>query len=86
MVCSHVFSMHPVCGMCRGFVSCTAQSKDYDADGRYIRRWVPELAAVPTEHIHQTWRMTKEEQQRCGVQLPADYPLPIPGTRYHEAS
>ena len=58
------------------------QSKDYDPEGAYIRKWVPELQDVPAEHVHQPWRMTQEEQQQCGVRLPAHYPLPIANTRY----
>ncbi len=61
------------------------QSKDYDAGGKYIRKWVPELAAVPAEHIHAPWRMTAEEQESCGVRLPEHYPLPLSGTRYYDA-
>lgn len=33
------------------------QSKDYDLDGSYIRKWVPELARVPQSHIHEPWKM-----------------------------
>ena len=61
------------------------QGTTYDPDGRYIRKWVPELADVPTEHIHQPWRMSPGQQEACGVQLPGDYPLPITGTQYHES-
>ena len=57
----------------------------YDPDGRYIRKWVPELADVPTEHVHQPWRMTAGQQEACGVQLPGDYPLPTTGTQYDES-
>lgn len=32
-----------------------SQSKTFDPEGDYIRRWVPELAAVPTEYIHEPW-------------------------------
>jgi deoxyribodipyrimidine photo-lyase len=44
------------------------QSKRFDPDGAYIRRWVPELADLPDEHIHEPWRATEP---------PRDYPLPI---------
>jgi deoxyribodipyrimidine photo-lyase len=33
----------------------TAQSEKFDADGSYIRRYVPELAEVPVEHVHKPW-------------------------------
>jgi deoxyribodipyrimidine photo-lyase len=33
----------------------TKQSKDYDPEGNYIRHWLPELAHVPANRIHQPW-------------------------------
>ncbi len=53
------------------------QGQKYDPQGVYIRRWVPELSAVPDETIHTPWDMPLAEQQRCGVRLGADYPLPV---------
>jgi deoxyribodipyrimidine photo-lyase len=44
------------------------QSRKFDPDGTYLRRWLPELATVPDEHIHEPWRAPRE---------PADYPAPI---------
>ena len=31
------------------------QGRDHDADGVFIRRWCPELADVPSDHIHEPW-------------------------------
>ena len=31
------------------------QGARFDPDGRYVRRWIPELADVPDEHIHAPW-------------------------------
>jgi deoxyribodipyrimidine photo-lyase len=32
-----------------------AQGRRFDPDGSYVRRWVPELADVPTRHVHEPW-------------------------------
>jgi deoxyribodipyrimidine photo-lyase len=36
--------------------SPVAQAKRFDADGRYVRRFVPELRDVPEDSIHEPWR------------------------------
>ena len=45
------------------------QSEKFDPDGTYIRRYVPELADVPDEHLHTPWLVPG------GV--PKGYPEPI---------
>ncbi|SDR85977.1 deoxyribodipyrimidine photo-lyase type I [Friedmanniella luteola] len=45
------------------------QSEKFDPDGRYIRRYVPELAGVPLAHLHTPW--TNPDG------LPRGYPHPI---------
>lgn len=32
------------------------QARKFDPDGHYLRRWLPELAAVPTALLHEPWR------------------------------
>lgn len=34
----------------------TAQGEQYDPDGAYVRRWVPELRGLPAKVIHQPWQ------------------------------
>lgn len=53
------------------------QSRDQDADGRYIRRWVPEIAALPSDWIHAPWQLPGHLQRRHGVIIGSDYPRPI---------
>ncbi|MDX9865565.1 MAG: deoxyribodipyrimidine photo-lyase [Anaerolineaceae bacterium] len=55
----------------------TLQSKKFDPQGAYIRRWVPELAQVPDKFIHEPWLMPQDAQQASGCQIGKDYPLPI---------
>lgn len=43
------------------------QSKKFDPDGDYIRAYVPELALLPTDDVHEPWKKAK----------PANYPAPI---------
>lgn len=53
------------------------QSGKFDPDGRFIRMYLPELAGVPAEFIHEPWKMGKEEQKAAGVEIGRDYPAPI---------
>ena len=53
------------------------QSQDQDPDGVFIRRWIPELDSVPTEWIHQPWRMSQSLQQKHGCHIGLQYPAPI---------
>jgi deoxyribodipyrimidine photo-lyase len=53
------------------------QSEKFDHEGKFIRRYVPELATVPGKYIHAPWRMGAIDQQACGVAIGRDYPPPI---------
>ena len=53
------------------------QSEKFDPKGSFIRRYVPELAAVPDKFIHTPWQMSEDLQARYGVRLGTTYPLPI---------
>jgi deoxyribodipyrimidine photo-lyase len=53
------------------------QGRRHDPDGAYVRRWIPELARVPTERIHAPWEMRAEEQAAAGCRVGVDYPAPI---------
>jgi len=53
------------------------QGRRHDPDGAYVRRWLPELVAVPTARIHAPWEMTTTEQDAAHCRIGIDYPAPI---------
>jgi deoxyribodipyrimidine photo-lyase len=55
----------------------TRQQRRFDPDGVYVRRWVPELADVPTGKLPEPWTMTADEQRAARCVIGRDYPAPI---------
>ncbi len=53
------------------------QSEKFDADGGYIRRFVPELAKLDSKTIHAPWLAAPAALARAGVRLGDTYPHPI---------
>jgi deoxyribodipyrimidine photo-lyase len=51
-----------------------AQGRRHDPHGTYVRRWVPELAAVPDRWIHAPWEMPADVAATSGVRLGVDHP------------
>jgi deoxyribodipyrimidine photolyase len=53
------------------------QGEKFDPDGVYVRRWMPELAALPTSLVHRPWSAAPLELRGAGVDLGKTYPAPI---------
>lgn len=53
------------------------QSEKFDAEGRFIRLYVPELARVPTKYIHAPWTLPPIDQKVAGAVIGRDYPAPV---------
>jgi len=53
------------------------QGRTYDPDGAYVRRWLPELAALPTRYIHEPWRAPAATLAQAELKLGEHYPLPV---------
>lgn len=53
------------------------QSAKFDPDGRFLRRYVPEIAALDDRAIHAPWLVPAALQHACGVVVGRDYPPPI---------
>jgi deoxyribodipyrimidine photo-lyase len=53
------------------------QGEKFDPDGAYVRRFVPELAALPDRFIHRPFDASPLELAAAGLHLGTDYPAPI---------
>jgi deoxyribodipyrimidine photo-lyase len=54
-----------------------AQSERFDAEGRFIRRYLPQLAGLPDKQIHAPWLARPIELAAAGLVLGRDYPEPV---------
>ncbi|MDN3677539.1 deoxyribodipyrimidine photo-lyase [Flavobacterium paronense] len=52
-------------------------SEEHDSDGIFIKQWLPELAEIPIELIHEPRKMNAIEQQFYNCEIGKDYPFPI---------
>ena len=53
------------------------QGQQFDADGTYVRRWLPVLRDLPDKYLHAPWTAPDAVLQDAGVKLGEDYPKPI---------
>ena len=53
------------------------QSEKFDTDGRFIRRYLPQLAALPDKLIHAPWLARPVDLAAAGIELGKTYPLPV---------
>src|SRR5690606_36422168 len=53
------------------------QGEKFDADGDYVRKWVPELSGLSARVIHKPWLAKPAELESAGVVLGETYPHPI---------
>ncbi len=53
------------------------QGQKFDADGTYVRRYVPELEKLDARYIHRPWEAPENALREAGVTLGETYPRPI---------
>ncbi|MSU66805.1 MAG: deoxyribodipyrimidine photo-lyase [Opitutus sp.] len=53
------------------------QGSKFDAEGNYVRRWVPEIAQLPNQHLHAPWAAPASVLAAAGVRLGDNYPRPM---------
>lgn len=58
------------------------QGEKFDPEGIYVRRWVPEVSALPDNYIFKPWEAPQAVLDRAGVVLGKTYPQPIVDHRF----
>lgn len=53
------------------------QSEKFDAEGKFIKKYLPQLAKLSKKTIHAPWLAGDIELEIAGIRLGRDYPLPI---------
>ena len=53
------------------------QAKRFDVTGAYVRKWLPELAALPDKYLHDPWNAPPLVLRAANVVLGETYPRPI---------
>ncbi|MBA4210217.1 MAG: deoxyribodipyrimidine photolyase, partial [Parvibaculum sp.] len=53
------------------------QGEKFDPAGDYVRRYVPELAALDARYIHRPWEAPHDVLAKAGIALGKSWPEPI---------
>jgi deoxyribodipyrimidine photo-lyase len=53
------------------------QGEKFDANGDYVRHWIPELNGLSSEWIHKPWDAPRSVLTDAGIELGRTYPRPI---------
>lgn len=57
--------------------NAVTQSEKFDADGEYLRRYLPELAKLPNKYIHAPFTAPDGILRASGISLDVNYPSPV---------
>ena len=52
-------------------------AEEHDADGLFVKQWVPELQNIPANLIYEPWKLSAIEQLMYGCIIGQNYPAPI---------
>lgn len=54
-----------------------SQGERFDPEGRFVLRYLPQLAKLPAKFLHAPWTARPVDLSAAGIELGRDYPLPI---------
>lgn len=55
----------------------TLQSEKFDPEGKFIRRYLPQLAGLNNKAVHAPWTASQDALNAAGVELGGNYPQPV---------
>ena len=53
------------------------QGQKFDPDGKYTKKYIPELRDMPNKYLFNPWEAPKDVLDSANVKLGIDYPMPI---------
>ncbi len=53
------------------------QSEKFDTEGKFIRRYLPQLGRLDNKQIHAPWKLSPSILKQAGITLGDNYPAPI---------
>lgn len=53
------------------------QGQKFDPQGHYVKKWLPELTALPPRFVHAPWKAPATILQSAGIRLGKEYPRPM---------
>jgi len=62
---------------CSFSVDPRVYGKRIDPDGDYVKKYIPELAEMPTEYVYAPWTAPLEVQEEANCVIGKDYPQPM---------
>lgn len=62
---------------CSRLVNPIKIAHHYDPTGNYVRRWIPELAKLPNEFVHEPWKAPETALKMASIEMGMTYPKRI---------
>jgi len=59
------------------YFNIMSQARKYDPEGDYVRLWIPEIAMLPKEAIHQPDNLSADDAEELGFNIGSTYPKPM---------